>query len=254
MKTRKMKLLYMGAAMSAALLTFSGCSSNYLDVPPEGNMTPADYYSNHPTEVVNATYDKLLDWNESSFSWLGVSSITSDDADKGSDPGDTGTDKNLLDNFTFGADALSFNDVWVGNYDGIARANQALKVLGEVTINDTLKNRLEGETRFLRAYFYWNLVRTFGGVPLIDKVPDPTNPADVASGNTRVSKDSIYALIKTDLQFAIDNLPKKSEYAAADLGRATQGAAQTFLAKVNLYQKNWSDVLKLTNEVINSGE
>ena len=254
MKTRKMKLLYIGAAMSAALLTFSGCSSNYLDVPPEGNMTPADYYSNHPTEVVNATYDKLLDWNESSFSWLGVSSITSDDADKGSDPGDTGTDKNLLDNFTFGADALSFNDVWVGNYDGIARANQALKVLGEVTINDTLKNRLEGETRFLRAYFYWNLVRTFGGVPLIDKVPDPTNPADVASGNTRVSKDSIYALIKTDLQFAIDNLPKKSEYAAADLGRATQGAAQTFLAKVNLYQKNWSDVLKLTNEVINSGE
>ncbi|GET29871.1 RagB/SusD family nutrient uptake outer membrane protein [Prolixibacter sp. SD074] len=249
-----MKLLYMGAAIAAALLTFSGCSGNYLDVPPEGNMTPADYYSDHPTEVVNAVYNKLLDWNESSFSWLGVSSITSDDADKGSDPGDTGTDKNLLDNFTFGADALSFNDVWQGNYEGVARANQALKVLGEVTISDTLRNRLQGETRFLRAYFYWNLVRCFGDVPLIDRVPDPTNAADIAMGNTRVSKDSIYAFIKTDLQYAVANLPLKSEYAAADLGRATKGAAQTFLAKVNLYQKNWSEVLTLTNVVINSGE
>lgn len=183
-----------------------------------------------------------------------MSSITSDDADKGSITADAGTDKILLDNWTFGADAVSLNEIWVANYQGIARTNQALNILPDLTIDDALKNRLEGEARFLRAYFYWNLVRSFGGVPLVDYVPDPSNEEDVSQGRTRASAEEIYNLIISDLQFGIENLPSKTEQNSDDLGRATSGAAKTFLAKVYLYRQNWEQVKTLTDEIIASGD
>ncbi|MEN7550980.1 RagB/SusD family nutrient uptake outer membrane protein [Rapidithrix thailandica] len=236
--------------------TMYSCSESFLDVPPQNEQTPEDKLSTNEAaaQVVNAIYNKLLDWNQHTFAWIGITSITSDDADKGSVPGDTGTDKNLLDNFTFSVDAVSFNEVWVANYQGIARANQALKVIPDFTIEERVKNRLMGEARFLRAYFYFNLVRSFGGVPLIEKIPDPTNTQELEQARTRASKEQIYQLIINDLQFAIENLYPKSELGPEDVGRATVGAAKTFLAKVNMYLNNWSEVSRLTNEVISSGE
>ncbi|MGV8093396.1 MAG: RagB/SusD family nutrient uptake outer membrane protein [Mangrovibacterium sp.] len=238
------------------LLTGWGCTNEFLDVKPEGTLQP-DYYSSSEEaaeELLNGVYNKLLDWDLHTFSWIGVSSITSDDADKGSITSDTGTDKALLDSWTFGTDAISFNEIWVANYQGIARSNQALSILPELTIDDDLKNRLMGEARFLRAYFYWNLVRSFGGVPLVDYIPDPSNEEDVIKGRTRATADEIYNLIISDLQFGIENLPAKSEQSSDDLGRATSGAAKTFLAKVYLYQENWDQVKTLTDEIIASGE
>jgi len=82
---------------SLMLLAFISCNDNaFLDISPSVE-TPEQALSSPTaaTELVNAVYNKFLDWNESSFSWNGISSITSDDADKGSDPGDTGGDKEL---------------------------------------------------------------------------------------------------------------------------------------------------------------
>ncbi|TAJ14460.1 RagB/SusD family nutrient uptake outer membrane protein [Marinilabiliaceae bacterium JC017] len=231
------------------------CSDDFLDVPPHGEMLPPDYFSkdeNVPVELVNAIYNKMLGWGQHSFSWLGVSSITSDNADKGSDPGDTGNDKKQLDDWTFNADAISFEELWENNYGGIARANQALNIIPDMTVEENLKKRLEGESRFLRAYFYWNLVRMFGGVPKIDKVPDPSNEEDVINGRTRATAEEIYDLIISDLKVAYEALPVAYS-SDADLGRATKGAAATFLAKVYLYQKNFSEVKRLTDEVMGFG-
>jgi len=256
MDNKKIMKKYIVKGLAVAVLAMGGaCSDSFLDVEPHAEMLPADYFSkdeNVPVEVVNSIYNKMLDWNQHSFSWMGVSSISSDDADKGSDPGDTGADKHQLDDWTFSADAISFKELWESNYGGIARANQALLIIPDMTIEEDLKKRLEGESRFLRAYYYWNLVRMFGGVPKIDKVPDPSNEEDVINGRTRATEEEIYDLIKGDLQFAYESLPQVYN-SDADLGRATKGAAATFLAKVNLYQKNFGEVRRLTDEVIGYG-
>jgi len=226
--------------------------SEFLDVQPSKETTEQALSSpTAATELVNAVYNKFLSWNESSFPWNGVSSMTSDDADKGSDPGDTGGDKDLMDALTFTSTSLSFNEVWEGNYQGIARANQALKFLPDLDIDDDLKTRLVGETKFLRAVFYFRLARMFGGIPLIDKVPNIQNQDDINAANTRVSKEEIYSFITADLDDAINALPVS--YTGNNLGRATKGAALTLLAKVNMYQGNWQQVADLTNQVMGLG-
>ncbi|MCT4673055.1 MAG: RagB/SusD family nutrient uptake outer membrane protein [Prolixibacteraceae bacterium] len=250
------KIIIPGLVISS-LFTQSACQKDFLDIDPQVNQTPKDYFSSSndaASELVNAVYSNLLDWDQHSFAWIGVSSITSDDADKGSDPGDTGTDKNELDDFTFTSSSISFNDIWAANYRGISFANQALNVLPTLELDKDYKNRLEGETRFLRAYYYWTLVRCFGGVPKIDKLPDPTSPEDIANGRTRASKEEIYKLIISDLKFGVEHLKERSQMESVDMGRATKGAAKTFLAKVYMYQNNWNEVLRLTNEVMASHE
>jgi starch-binding outer membrane protein, SusD/RagB family len=118
--------------------------------------------------MIASVYNKLYDFGEHSFSWIGITSIASDDADKGSDDGDAGTDKAQLDNWTFTPSSISFSEIWLNNFQGIGRATYALKYLPTMDIQD--KERYIGEAKMLRAYFYWNLVRTFGGVPIITKV------------------------------------------------------------------------------------
>jgi len=242
--------------LSLSLVFLSSCKKNFLNVPPEGQVTPNGYYSTpqRATQLVNAIYNNLLQWDESSFSWIGISSITSDDANKGSSPGDTGADKNLLDNFTYTSTDFSANEVWVANYRGIARANRALSILPGVAIDLKLKHRLIAEAKFLRALFYWRLVRTFGGVPLIDTIVDPTNQASVNNANVRASKTAIYNLIISDFSDAADSLFSRSEYQAADLGRATKGAANGYLSKVYMYLKNWQKAYDYSAKVINSGQ
>lgn len=238
---------------SLLLIAFISCNdNNFLNVDPSIE-TPEQALSSPTaaTELVNAIYNKLLDWGESTFSWIGVTSITSDDADKGSDPGDTGGDKDLLDALTFTSTSLSFNELWENNYQGIARANQALKYLPNLDIDDALKQRLIGEAKFLRALFYFRLVRMFGGVPLIKSVPDIQNQDDINTANTRATKQEVYDFIMKDLDEASNALP--DSYSGNNIGRATKGAALTLLAKVNMYQENWQAVFDLTNQVMGMG-
>ncbi|MBC8319990.1 MAG: RagB/SusD family nutrient uptake outer membrane protein [Bacteroidetes bacterium] len=234
----------------------AACTKDFLDVKPEGQITPEGYYSTpeRAKELVNSIYNNMLQWDEHSFSWIGMTSITSDDADKGSTPGDTGADKDKMENFTYVPTDISIGEIWVANFRGITRANLALDVLPGIVIEQSLKNRLMGEARFLRAYFYWNLVRCYGGVPLIDKVIDPTNTEQVNQAMIRASVEQIYELIISDLMYAKDSLYSKSQYETSDMGRATTGAATGLLAKVYLYQKNWQASFDMAENVINSGQ
>lgn len=231
----------------------SSCSDD-LNIKPEGQITPEGFFStDRAVELVNAIYNNLLQWPQHSFSWIGVSSIISDDADKGSDPGDTGTDKDQLDALTFTPTSLSFNEVWGANYRGITRSNTAISIIAspDTQLDETFRNRLLGEARFLRAYFYFNLVRMFGDIPKLDRVLDPNIPEDLAVVSIRAPKQEIYNLIIEDLTFASENLFPKSQM---DVGRATSGAAKALLAKVNMYLQNWEEVKRLTDEIIASGQ
>jgi hypothetical protein len=120
--------------------------------------------------------------------------------------------------------------------------------LPDITIPD--RDRYIGEAKFLRAYFNFNLVRTFGGVPKIDKVLE--SETDIATATVRASAADIYAFIETDLNDAITKLPVNVP--AAENGRVSKGAAQALLAKVSLYQKKWSQAKTMADAVIASGQ
>jgi len=239
----------------AGALFLTSCGKDFLDVTPS-EPTPEVALSdpNVAPELVNAIYNRYLSFNMSSFPWYGVTEIASDNSNKGSSPGDTGTYQLDLDQYTFTSTSACFRLLWETHYQAIGRANQALLYLPDLDIDPDLKNRLIGEAKFLRALTYFRLVQLFGGVPLIDKVPDVSSQEDINKAFIRRSEADLYAFIEADLLEAIDYLPLKSEYAPADLGRATRGAAQALMAKVSLYQGNWQEVLTLTQEIISSGQ
>ncbi|MEZ4906572.1 MAG: RagB/SusD family nutrient uptake outer membrane protein [Saprospiraceae bacterium] len=202
--------------------------------------------------MVNGVYNHMLDWSMYSFSWIGMTSITSDDADKGSTPGDTGSDKHLLDALDFRTNLSSAANVWYGRYTGIYRANTAIYYLEQLSLDEELKNRLIGEMEFLRSFFYFDLVRCFGGVPLVVEKIDINDLEKV--NNTvyvRKSKEEVYAQIETDLKSAMNRLP--ATYTGDDVGRATSMAAKALLSKVYMYEENWQEAYNYSSEVINSG-
>jgi hypothetical protein len=132
----------------------------------------------------------------------------------------------------------------------INRANAVLDRVPAIQMDETLKQRLLGEARFLRAMAYFNLVRFYGDVPLLEHEVTSLRDLDVA----RSPAADIYALIESDLTTAVGALPPRGEYGASDQGRATRGAAQALLAKVHLTQQEWSEAATAAAAVISSGD
>jgi hypothetical protein len=244
-------LLFICAAVIAS--TFSACK-NYLDVQPQGQITQ-DQIATDPaqaknlvTGIYNVFYIGGFEPDIDSFQFVIMTDIASDDADKGSEPLDYG-DALQIDNLTTSPTNGVVNNVWTGHYQGIARANQALDKLNAAQFDAVTKNALMGEARFLRAYFYFNLVRLYGGVPLLDKVPLPSEAND-DKYQTRATADDIYKFIISDLDFAVLNLPNRAN---TDIGRANKSAAQALEAKVYLYMKDYQKAYELSNAVITTG-
>jgi len=155
---------------------------------------------------------------------------------------------------------------WSKNYNGIARANTMLEQLvknGAVIPDATLRTRYEAEAKFLRAFYYFDLVRLYGEVPLIDH----TVLADEALNISRSPVADIYKLIISDLQFASENLPIPSAYAVGDKGRASKFAAKSLLGLVYMTRSGpdygikgpglglneWALAATQLTDVINSG-
>lgn len=245
-KSIVIKTFCLGVVLSATMIA----CNNYLDVKPQGQINEEAAISDPEaaTNLVTGIYNNLWLGNVHGFPYIGVTNIASDDADKGSNPDDGSATQGALDNLTMDANTTTLNDIWSGYYQAIARANKALQVLGSANIDEGLKNRLQGESRFLRAYLYFNLVRFFGGVPLVDKVLTPDESTS-DQYQTRASKEAIYQLITADLEYAVTNLPAKGE-AGSQTGRATKGAAAGMLAKVMLYRQNWQRAFSLSDSVI----
>lgn len=232
----------------------SGCSDDYLDVNETESILTEDielFNSNEgATTFTTAVYNKFLDFSMTSFSWVGMTSIASDDADKGSSPGDTGSDKDLMDALTYNPSSPSTSEIFKANYEGINRANRAISIIPTLDKADAnIRERLVGEAKFLRAFMYFTLVKAYGGVPVIDHVPNPASEEDRLMQLTRKTPAEVYAFIEKDLTEAAAVLPLKSAYSASEKGRASQGAAYALLAKINLYQKNWQKVVDNCNLV-----
>ena len=220
------------------LLLWSCNDSSFLDVNSREKIEAKDSEENYtPEQFVTGVYGMFTDWDYA-FSFLAVTEIISDNADKGSSPGDTGADKNLFDELTFTSTAGSLSAMWSRWYKTIGRATQAIEFTEKYGLTDeSYKNRLIGEAKFLRAVCYFWLVRGWGDVPL-----QHINPAE------RAPKEDVYAFIEQDLKDAMAVLPVS--YNASDLGRATKGAAEGLLSKVYLYEKKWQAAYDAANDVI----
>jgi hypothetical protein len=153
---------------------------------------------------------------------------------------------NVYDNFSFTQSDGGVEGYWNGQWNAVARCNQVISNVPKITMNETLKARLIAEAKFLRAYFYFNLVRIYGGVPIFDGIP-----SDFNYNIPRSTKEEVYAFIEKDLSAAADILPVS--YGPTDLGRATKGAAKGLLSKVYLYEKKWQKAFDTSNDVINMG-
>lgn len=248
-----MKKIYILIAILA--LQFTGCNKDeFLDQPLRGRQQLDDYFSSGENAelFVNSIYAQVNgeSWYQIEF-FRQICEMATDDNWAGNTeqprPDITG-----IAAYNVFPGSSYINSFWENTYIGITRANIALERIPEVDMDADLKARLMGEARFLRAWYYFDLVRNFGGVPIITTYTELLQP-DITSA-TRASSDDVYDFVESELLLAIPNLPLKSQYAAADMGRVTQGAAQTLLAKAYLYREKWSQARDMAQQVIASGE
>jgi starch-binding outer membrane protein, SusD/RagB family len=132
---------------------------------------------------------------------------------------------------------------WQANYRGIFLANTVLANINNPTDYSTgQKDQYTGEAEFLRAKFYFDLVRIFGGVPEDTTILTAEESTTVG----RASEQDIYNLIVRDLTDAVSKLPDPSE---TTWGRASKGAAIALLAKVYVYLQDWQDAKTYLDEL-----
>ncbi|MGB1384521.1 MAG: RagB/SusD family nutrient uptake outer membrane protein [Flavobacteriales bacterium] len=230
----------------------SSCSKDFLDREPYIGSLASNFYqtADDAEAAVIACYAPLqLEITEGAhFRWW-FGDIVSDDADKGGS-GDTDA-PDLLEFSKFTGDAASTIVLgeWKTAYKGIAYCNTVLQNVPPIEMDELEKLALLGEAQFLRAFWYFNLVTTFGGVPLVTQ---PLAPSEYAQ--PRATAEEVWAQIVLDLEEASANLPEKSAYSTSQTGRATRGAANALLAKTHMYLGNWSECRTRCEEVVGSGE
>lgn len=225
----------------------SSCSEDFLDNPPQGYLTDGQFPESpeHALRAVNAMYSDLRGW-QLYYGGYPIVDIMSDDAHKGSNPGD-GVNMKLFENYTFGANIGDLSAWYESLYEAIKTTHVVIDKVPDIDMDESLKTQYIAQARFLRALHYFQLARSFGDVP---KVTALNPPGDMP----RSPKDEIYnEIIIPDLIFARNNLPTKNEWSGSDAGRATKHAAQALLAKAYLYTNNYQLAAEEAMEVINSG-
>lgn len=244
------------AIIVVSILSVSaGCRKDFLNRGAQGaynqNNYPYPQGSGPYDQFINGAYALLRSFNVTVWPFIGVVSIRSDDADKGSTPADSG-DQIQMDNLTLTPSNGLVNAFWTGHYDLINKCNFVLeRVAKDPNPNtpDNLKIAAQAEARFLRGYAYFMLVRSYGRVPIVDTVITKS----AAEANIPQSQPAaVYQFIENDLTFAAANLP--ASYDPKFVGRATSGAANGLLAKVYLYQKKWAQAMDAANKVMTSGQ
>lgn len=230
-------------------LTFTSCE-DFLTEEVRGQQNLDTYFTtaDECEAYITGCYQDITcgGWWNINTVWL-LSEMCSDDAWMGNTTQGQSDYISLAHYQGNGASNGPISNFWQYRYKGILRCNVAIDRISNAGLEDTeLQARLVAEARFLRGYFYFELARNFGGVPLITEFKMP----EEIEGITRASLEDTYKFIEEDLIAAAEVLPKRSEYADADMGRATSGAALGLLGKVYLYQEKWSEARDVLQKLI----
>jgi hypothetical protein len=233
--------------VGAFTLLISGSCADFLDENLEGTYSSATFYKTeaHAMLAIAGVYNSTSFVSTDNKLWV-IGDVASDDATKGGGAGDQ-SDIQFIDEFSYTRSNGVIDRIWKRYYEGISRANYLLYYGSNIDMDVDLRNRILGEAKFLRAYFYFNLVNIFGDIPL--KLNPPLKENDI--NKPRSTRQAVYAQIEKDLTEAIPVL--ESSYTGLNVGRATKGAALGLLAKTFLYQERWSDVLTTISSIDNLG-
>lgn len=221
-------------------LFFSGCS-DFLEIDPPYTQDAENFFErqeDYERALVGA-YDLL----QGSFLNIWIGEIASDNAIAG---GESVTDTEGLheiENMSHDAVNNELRSIWRWNYAGLTRANYILEFKDKIDFEG--KDQIIAECQFLRAYYYFQLVKFFGDVPLI---LDKRLGAEEAKEIERTSKSEVYRQIESDLQAAAAVLPEVQVIK----GKVTKGAARSLLGKVQLYQNKFDQAASTLDSVIQS--
>jgi len=239
------KLKYIGLVVIA--ISMQACDSDLLEPVPESAVSSEGYFLNDDqieTGVVGI-YDAMqgvnstsLDDNRGVQQEFYVTEMRSDNTRTKNQEGEGAQ----FESYTVTPNNGIVENYYRSCYSTIYRANLVLANLGNASESEA--PRFEGEAKFARAYSYFNLVRLFGDVPLVDGLIDPL---DKITPFTRVASSTIYDLIISDLETAAANLGN------GDYSRASKAAAEALLAKVHLTLGNYLDAQILCENVMSYG-
>jgi starch-binding outer membrane protein, SusD/RagB family len=219
----------------AVLLILSGmvACTEKLDVFDENNPTTESYFKTalELQNGVNAIYSTLRSANLIGREWFFTHDMRGGECASGGAQLEAPRAELLKQPSPAPSNSV-MTSVWNGSYQMINRANLILTKAPGVTDNTALRDRLVGEAKFLRAWAYFELVSQWGDVPLYT---EPINSSTGFKGKSPVA--DIYTLIISDLTDAVAKLP--ASYGTSDNGRATKGAANTLLGKVQMQKGDY---------------
>lgn len=248
---KKINIYWLLLIAFPALMILSGCNK-FLDRKPLTATLDDLEGGSLAGQALNLYYNLRTLAGFSLLPWIDFHSIRGDDAAKGSDINDGKEIIVEFETYQYSKDDWAPNTYWNDHYAMISLTNNLLYEADSLNVSDPGSLRNVGEACFFRAYAYFELVKTYGDVPLINfKI---VNPTDGIKDKSPAAE--IYAFIDSNLQVAVQYLPPDAvEYGNAGYrGRVTRGSANTLWAQTQLFRQNWSGVIGLCNQVIASGK
>ncbi|MEO6529219.1 MAG: RagB/SusD family nutrient uptake outer membrane protein [Gemmatimonadaceae bacterium] len=224
------KIVTTGGIPLVLMMSLTMCSEDNLNLQPLGTLTDQTFYNTAKdfNAATLAPYSTMLNltYDQGGRGWWNTWLLPDDDIQ----PRNPNTTNDVF-NWTSTSDDIGW--VWQTSYTGIGRANVILDQLPKATgMADALKPRYEAEAKYMRAWWYFILARGYGDVPIVTSVPSAVDATQVSNSKPGEAWD----LIEADLTFAAANLPAAFPN---EKGRATKGAAQALLGKVQLFRAQW---------------
>ncbi|WP_209329945.1 RagB/SusD family nutrient uptake outer membrane protein [Lunatimonas salinarum] len=218
----------------------SACDS-LLDIDPEYTQDAENFFNTREDfdRAIIGVYDML----QPAYLNMWIGEIASDNSIAGGESVNDTQGLHEIQNMTHGGVNEELRAVMRVNYTGIARANYIFENQDNIEFDG--KDLILAEARMMRAYFYFNLVKYFGDMPLI---VDRRISINEISNSSRTPKAEIYAQIESDLRSALEVLPAT----VSETGRLTSGAAAALLGQVLLYQGKYSESATVLGNLIDN--
>lgn len=241
--------IQIAATLTASMMLFATSCDDFLDVPAVGQLSEAQLTTQAGLDAaliaaysqVNGRFQRMA--SPSNWVW---GSIRGGDANKGTDPGDFAT-INPIQRFEANSTIDIIEENWNGNFEGVARANNVLRLLDKKgpDVSDAVALGIEAQARFLKAHYYFQLYRNFNKVPILDKDVDYGTEAFANITNDQ----EMLPFIEAEFRFAAANLPNTQP----QVGRVNSWAAKAYLGKVLLYAKKYAEAKQVFDDVIANG-
>jgi len=232
-------------------LTFGSCGEDFLEKYNPTQLNEGSFFQTEEQfeQAVNGVYGQLQGYISSHWQFT---EFISDNTTLHFNISDRGQGPSLeaIEYFQIVPGTGNISSLYNTIYSRLGNINNTLQKLSEADINDATKSNFEGQMKFFRAYYYFELVRFFGDVII---VTDPIESPDEAYTYSRSPVSEVYSLIESDLNFAVSSLPNPSDITGADVGRVSKGTALSLLGKVYLTKKQFGDAVTTLNQVLPLG-